>query len=91
MNGVTQGSARVGGGFDSVVLKSDNQIQIAAGVDNFAPRAWLQMDTPELRVQGAGTAQIGSGSLAGKTWQTAKVGLANTPASFRMSTNLPRA
>ena len=89
VNGMVQGSARVGGGFDSVVLKSDNQIQFAAGVDNFAPRALLQLDTPELRVQGAGTAQIGSGSLPGRTWRTAQIGLINTPASFRMSTNLP--
>lgn len=90
VNGTQQGSTRVGGGFDSVVLKSDNQIQFAAGVDNFAPRALLQLDTPELRVQGTGTTQVGSGSLAGASWLTAQVGLINTPGSFRMSTNLPQ-
>lgn len=88
VNGVAQGSARVGGGFDRVLLKSDNQIQFSAGVDNFAPRAVLQLDTPELRVQGSGVTRIGSGSQAGTTWRTGQMAWTNTPNDFRTSTKL---
>jgi filamentous hemagglutinin family protein len=89
VNGVVHNGVRVGGGFDRVVLNSDNRIQLDADVTNFAPRALLRLDTPELRVEGAGNAQIGSGALAGASWRTAQVELTNTPGDFRMSTNLP--
>jgi filamentous hemagglutinin family protein len=75
------------GGFDSVVLKSDNAIQFNPGVNNFAPRAQLQLDTPELRVAGAGAARIGSGSKAAATWRTAQIEWVNTPSIFRRSSN----
>ena len=90
VNGVAQGGARIGGGFDSVLLKSDNQIQFNAGVDNFAPRALLKLDTPELLAQGTGTIRIGSGSQTAASWQTAQMAWSNTPNAFRMSTNLPQ-
>lgn len=90
VNGVAQGGVRVGGGFDNVLLKSDNRIQFTAGVDNFAPRAALRLDAPELLAQGGGTTRIGSGSQAGAAWQTAQLAWVNTPDAFRMSTNLPQ-
>ncbi|HQT71372.1 MAG TPA: filamentous hemagglutinin N-terminal domain-containing protein, partial [Thiobacillus sp.] len=78
-----------GGGFDSVVLKSDTRVQFNAGVNNFAPRARLQLDTPELWVEGAEVIRVGSGSQAGAGWQTAQIGWVNTPngtSGFRRST-----
>ncbi|MDP3136170.1 MAG: filamentous hemagglutinin family protein, partial [Burkholderiaceae bacterium] len=79
-----------GGGFDSVVLKSDTRVQFNAGVNNFAPRARLQLDTPELRVEGTEVIRVGSGSQAGAGWQTARIGWVNTPSDpssgYRRST-----
>ncbi|ODU49825.1 MAG: hypothetical protein ABS92_04905 [Thiobacillus sp. SCN 63-374] len=91
VNGVEQGGVRVGGGFDRVSLKSDNQIQFGSDVTNFAPRGLLRLDTPEIMVQGSGTSQVGIGSLDGKSWQSAQVALYNTPSIFRLSTNLSQA
>lgn len=65
VNGVEKDGVRVGGGFDTVSLKADNQIQLNAGLNNFAPRAQLRLDTPELRVQGAGAVSIGNGTRGG--------------------------
>jgi filamentous hemagglutinin len=95
VNGVVQNGVRVGGGFDSVLLNSDNQIRLDAGLSNFAPRARLQLDTPELLVQangnaqlGNGAAQLGNGALDGTSWQSGQLDWRNTPGSFRLSSNL---
>lgn len=89
VNGVEKNGVRVGGGFDTVSLKADSQIQFNAGLNNFAPRAQLRLDTPELRVQGAGPVGIGSGALRGAVWQTGQIDVYNTQNAFRLSTNLP--
>lgn len=85
VNGVVQGGTRLGGGFDQVALRSDNQILFSGNIDNFAPRVSLLLDTPELRVQDGSSVQVGVGSA----WQTAQLNLFNTPSLFRISTNLP--
>ena len=59
-------------------------------MNNFAPRALLHLDTPELLVQGGGSTLIGSGVQNGASWQTAQIRLYNTPSAFRVSTNLPQ-
>jgi filamentous hemagglutinin family protein len=85
VNGVVQGGTRLGGGFDQVALRSDNQILFSGNINNFAPRVSLLLDTPELRVQDGSSVQVGVGSA----WQTAQLNLFNTPSLFRISTNLP--
>ncbi|MBI3433123.1 MAG: filamentous hemagglutinin family protein [Hydrogenophilales bacterium] len=93
INGVERNGVRAGGGFDRVVLNSDNQIQIGADVNNFAPRALLRLDTPELRALGNSSVtpiQVGEGSLASSTWETAQLQWYNTPSSYRLSGVLSR-
>ncbi|MBS0311719.1 MAG: hypothetical protein JSR88_10325, partial [Proteobacteria bacterium] len=89
VNGVEKNGVRIGGGFDTVSLKADSQIQLNAGLNNFAPRAQLRLDTPELRVQGAGAVSIGKGTRGGNVWQTGQIDVYNTQNAFRLSTNLP--
>lgn len=89
VNGVEKDGVHVGGGFDTVSLKADSQIQLIAGLNNFAPRAQLRLDTPELRVQGAGAVSIGNGTRGGNVWQTGQIDVYNTQNAFRLSTNLP--
>ena len=86
VNGVDQGGIRVGGGFDSVTLSSDNLIAFNVGLDNFAPRALLRLDAPELSVANGADVQIGS---VGGHPVTGQLEWFNTPADFRLSTNLP--